>query len=1136
RADDGGCTLQHNGQWIASRRAPKREAERLIDNDQPKLGQPCVLLGCGMGYAILHALNRHPRSVVAVLEGDLALLRAVLDLHDFRQTIGAKRLLFGVPLPGQPLADALAPAVEDIATFGAKTYNHGYTASNRAYGELFAHYGEWAREVSVALQTSIAGAEIHIGNALLNVPHYLRSPSLSSLKGTLAGTPGVLVGAGPSIALNLETLQRYAPNACIHVVSTALKRMLGKKLPIATTNVVDYHHLSERYFSGIPATDAPPLLADATAHPKPLDAYSGVKIVEDSWIYRALFGDSVADHGQLGGTSSNVAHHGLNLLLYLGCNPIIFCGLDQAFSFHITHTPGTVIYDEALASVHRFSSFESQELFIITASEDRTDAGVDMYGNPLITDRQMSVSATTFEDIIARNSQTIFINGSEAGRQLKGAQTMTLAQAFERYAPKPVDLGRLTNAVKSASGSASGNTRGAEHLNAKRGELRALKGLLETALAHLKKSESTLVKQGAHAPGLAPALDAYNAAMSKNGGLYEILSRLASGDRLERRRLMVEASDPSLSKVEMARKQVRAQMAYLSALGAAMDIFDGMLERSIARFQSPASAMAPIPTKAATAAQDHTIIDAYIEIPEAGEMRDAFIGNESYSPLRLALNALLDHPRIRSVIVPWQDSLPLPVTDRRIRVVPPSAMPDSPYRSAAHSIRAWNHTGTLHGLQMSSDVATYGNARAILESLVAPLPGYVLVVPGSMGFLTPEIVGSLLDAASESNYSAGIYVGEGPLGLIPSLWDRESLEEVVANNLPAQLIFYHQSKERFWGKEFAYVPSAVKQCRRGFDLRARRDREFARLVASQMDVQNGHANLGAVAEAGSKNYDAWVGRFPRDLEVEITTRRDLHPAYLPSARDEYDMPLDVIESVAKQCADHRDSLNLTLGGFGDSLKHPRFFDIVDTLRPCVRALNVRTFGTALTAEVFERLAQAGVDAVTVRFGYWGREEYRDLNGADIFDELASRILSIRDGRLAQGRMLPLIVAEVVKGAMGDRTLIEFRDAWWSPVSWPHVASYRTYAGAVAPQQTIDLYPATRSPCLRISEQMLILADGRVPLCSEDASAIAGDVLGQSIADIWRGGKLERVRRSHAEKDDAREHKACGDCKAWCALS
>lgn len=72
-----------------------------------------------------------------------------------------------------------------------------------------------------------------------------------------------------------------------------------------------------------------------------------------------------------------------------------------------------------------------------------------------------------------------------------------------------------------------------------------------------------------------------------------------------------------------------------------------------------------------------------------------------------------------------------------------------------------------------------------------------------------------------------------------------------------------------------------------------------------------------------------------------------------------------------------------------------------------------------------------------------------------------------------------------------------------------------------------------SPCISPWGTMVILSDGRVPLCCLDYNAEMpmGDVTTQTIQEIWQSPPFAGVRESHRLKGRA-SVKMCVDCNAW----
>jgi hypothetical protein len=576
------------------------------------------------------------------------------------------------------------------------------------------------------------------------------------------------------------------------------------------------------------------------------------------------------------------------------------------------------------------------------------------------------------------------------------------------------------------------------------------------------------------------------------------------------------------------------------------------------------------------------VVVGYIELSEDAATAEAFVGTRAYSPMLLAAAALASDERVSVIVVPegarpeWCDAGLRELCGEKLKPVRAGTEPDIAFREPARGLRAWSHAGSLNGLLMTTDYCTHVNPARTLAASEAFFPGggaegaaanspsgeaaenmpvretparYVLVASGRHGFLTPQAVAALLAQAEVNGWREPIYIADGPTGLVPSLWSVEALNESAEKEVVAQRFFWERG--RFWGASIAHLPTHIVRCRRSFALDTRRGREFCAAVAGRLG-RSGPVHLDDVVRAGNEAQDEWAGALPRDVEIEITGARPFDPAWLPvNPRAGAAMSRREFAKIVGQFALDRDSVNLTLGGFGDPLMHPEVVEFIRIARPFVRVINVRTFGAGLSEERFAELTAAGMDVLTVRFGSWGEGPYREVNrieegrgGVDAapagnFEQLLAVVTEIRRKQVdEQQTAVPMVVAEVVKTAAGDRTLLEFIQYCRARLLWPMVVSAAEYGGAVAPMQTLKLYPGVRTPCLRVNEQMLVYADGSVPLCSQDAGAArpVGNLLRETVADVWRSATLGDVRADHAAGVWVKTNAACAGCNEWCRLS
>ncbi len=88
------------------------------------------------------------------------------------------------------------------------------------------------------------------------------------------------------------------------------------------------------------------------------------------------------------------------------------------------------------------------------------------------------------------------------------------------------------------------------------------------------------------------------------------------------------------------------------------------------------------------------------------------------------------------------------------------------------------------------------------------------------------------------------------------------------------------------------------------------------------------------------------------------------------------------------------------------------------------------------------------------------------------------------------------------------------------------------------QQKPALDPFNHLPCLSPFSTLVVLSDGRAPLCCLDYNADTpmGDVAATSIAKVWQGPAFEGVRRQHLANGGRQSMEFCRDCQIFVADS
>ncbi|MCA8938762.1 MAG: motility associated factor glycosyltransferase family protein, partial [Planctomycetes bacterium] len=581
---------------------------------------------------------------------------------------------------------------------------HPYTNNDPSVTATLEEFARATVKLNVIMQTDFGGHGVFAGNTLQNTVHYLRSPLLHDFEGVLKGQTAVLCGAGPSLSANLSMLRDYQDRVFVFAVSSALKRVQAAGVRVDATAVVDYSHLSKRYFDGL--SSYPPLWSQAGAHPSVFNAYQGKILLAERDDYHVLLNDVVKHRGGEVDESTNVSHHGFQVLKLLGASTIIMIGMDQAYSNHVTHVAGAAMYDEMVASSGRFTTLENQELIIVSCGEDRVSAGKDVNGVDLLTDRQMNESAITFESIFAKLQGAKAINATGAGRRLRGAEDMPFEKAMESYAQAAVDLSEYHKRLeRPADATKKDLSKGRARLDVKRRFGQRIESALKRlAVAYEKAAEN--IRAG-KSGDVNSAADALAAIAREDEHLYAALSRYASADMFERKRALRDVAEADLPDNERHAQTAEIEGNYAKAFRIGVSRWLKHAERGLRAItnviegKEPSLGLEDEAEKQEDSPEGNKTIDAYIEFRDDEASALAFVGDEEYSPLAQALGVLRASKRIRRIVVNRARSeLPQWLEDEGIVFVQGSTKPDIPRRHDAKRLMAWNAVGTLRGVTM----------------------------------------------------------------------------------------------------------------------------------------------------------------------------------------------------------------------------------------------------------------------------------------------------------------------------------------------------------------------------------------------------------------------------------------------------
>ena len=434
RIDESGRRqLWHSG------RDPLREAEREIASiDSSRVYLP-LFAGIGLGYTLRMIWDRRRGEFfdLIVLERDPQIFRLAMRTVRLSDIFlePRVRIFVGPDLDGWPvMVGSLLPAVMSCHL---QTIPH--TPSQRCftsfYQSAFTILKERVQRTQAEFDLMVRSGSKIQENLWRNLPSAVDAAGLHDAKNILKGKPAVVVAAGPSLDRNVQYLKDARDGCAIIAVDTAYRTL--QKCGIEPHLVVstDPTELNRRHFEGIDPTPETILAFDPE-----VDSF-----IPNQWSQRRLFLNlekcvwtrwletACGPYGYLP-KGGSVGHTAFYLARALGADPILFAGLDLAFSLKggKTHAAASALvrgHGEIKAGVDcaplgpREGAGELREsiVWVPGVMDERVP-----------TSRVMAIYIGQFQEEFKWTTARL-IDATEGGARLEGTEIMTLQEAIERF-------------------------------------------------------------------------------------------------------------------------------------------------------------------------------------------------------------------------------------------------------------------------------------------------------------------------------------------------------------------------------------------------------------------------------------------------------------------------------------------------------------------------------------------------------------------------------------------------------------------------------------------------------------------------------------------------------------------------------
>jgi radical SAM protein with 4Fe4S-binding SPASM domain len=217
---------------------------------------------------------------------------------------------------------------------------------------------------------------------------------------------------------------------------------------------------------------------------------------------------------------------------------------------------------------------------------------------------------------------------------------------------------------------------------------------------------------------------------------------------------------------------------------------------------------------------------------------------------------------------------------------------------------------------------------------------------------------------------------------------------------------------------------------------------------------------------------------------------------------------------------------------GESMLNPHFLDMLDeTVRAGIGPVDLTTNAMTLDDTKMRRLLEAPIDVIDVSLDAFTKASYERIRIRGKFDVVTAnlrRLVELRDELGSPTKIMTSIIEQ--KEALGE--VEQFKAYWGQFVDEVLVRGLNTDLGIVNASETY-FEDIERWPCPQFWKRVTINQHGDVRFCVEDwrNTGVVGNVMEQSIAEIWTSNVYRELREKHATGRWC-DVSMCAKCMDW----
>lgn len=271
--------------------------------------------------------------------------------------------------------------------------------------------------------------------------------------------------------------------------------------------------------------------------------------------------------------------------------------------------------------------------------------------------------------------------------------------------------------------------------------------------------------------------------------------------------------------------------------------------------------------------------------------------------------------------------------------------------------------------------------------------------------------------------------------------------------------------------------------------------------------------------------------YPLLVDIELSSICNLNCPMCYTITDEFKqqvntkrMDWDLFIKIINEIGGKVPAIRLSLRG--EATLHPKFIEAIKYAKNHgIKEVSTLTHGGKLTLPYFKKIAEAGIDWITISIDGVG-DVYEDIRKPLKFDELLAKLKAIKQYKEQHKLKRPVIKVQGIWPAIAKSG----SDIYYNTLS-PHVdlVAFNPLIDYLANDTHIEYLE--EFTCPQQYQRLVIGADGLVMKCSNDEEnhEVIGDIKKETVHQVWHGEKMQGVRNMHLEPRGFLKSSVCQKC-------